>query len=296
MLPLGLRVARIVAIITYPQTQTNDSNPIFKLGIVEVTSVNVAVGTPIHRQGAYVLDKFLSNQQQIQSNYPSSELIFATNHHDFVKELENLLSSWKLRGTVISYAVEKPGYARSEIWNISCAREAIRKYVLSQTDAKYLIFLDADMTFEPSVISQIESEIKDYDAVFSGYPLRSRGIGLAGCGCVMLTRNILEKLRFRCYEFRNGEVIFEDNVLEMDLFRCGARVKKGFFIPISHYVNSIEAKQIEPQRIGLWRKIANNSTIRYVLIRTSILIHFNIPWHLKVLLSKLTAGKKSRKS
>ncbi len=142
----------------------------------------------------------------------------------------------------------------------------------------------------------MEKEIKDYDAVFSGYPLRHRGIGLAGCGCVMLTRGILEKLRFRCYEFKNGEVIFEDNVLEMDLFRSGGRIKKGFFIPITHYENSTEGKHIEPQRLGLWRKIANNNSIRYILIRTSILIHYNIPWHLKVLLSGLTASRKSQKS
>jgi hypothetical protein len=152
------------------------------------------------------------------------------------------------------------------------------------------------MTFDPSVVSIMEKEIKDYDAVFSGYPLRHRGIGLAGCGCVMLTRGILEKLSFRCYEFRNGEVIFEDNVLEMDLFRSGGRVKKGVFVPIYHYANSIEARHIEPQRLGLWRKIANNNFIRYMLIRTSIAACYNIPWHLKVLLNKLAVSREPKKS
>ena len=292
----GLRVARIAAIITSSQNKTNDFTHIFKLVIVEATSVNVVIGTPIHRQGAYVLEKFLANQQQIQQTYPSSELLFGTNQHDFIRELESLLISWKLKGKVISYEVEKPDYARSELWNISCGREAIRKYVLSQTEAQYLIFLDSDMIVEPSVVDIMEREIKNHDAVFSGYPLRHYGIGLAGCGCVMLTRSILKKLRFRCYEFKNGEVIFEDNVLEMDLFRSGGRIKKGFFIPITHYENSTEGKHIEPQRLGLWRKIANNNFIRYMLIRTSILTRYNIPWHLKLILNELTASRKSKKS
>jgi len=51
-------------------------------------SVNVVVGAPIYRAGAYILDKSLANQKEIQKNYPSSELVFATSEPDFVKELE----------------------------------------------------------------------------------------------------------------------------------------------------------------------------------------------------------------
>ncbi|MBM3156392.1 MAG: glycosyltransferase family 2 protein [Chloroflexi bacterium] len=258
--------------------------------------MDVVIGTPVYRQGAHIIEKFLANQQQIQHNYPSSELVFATSEHDFVDELQHFLVSWKLRGTVVSYEVEKPSYASSKIWNIVGGREAIRNYVLTQTDAGYLLFLDSDMVIDASVINIMERKIQNYDAVFSGYPLRTYGIGLAGCGCVMLARSILERLRFRCYEFRNGEIIFEDNMLEMDLFRSGGRIKKGFFVPITHYVNPTEGKHIEPQRLGLWRRIANNSFIRYMLIKTSISVHYNIPWHLKVLLSGLTTSGKARKS
>lgn len=257
--------------------------------------MNVVIGTPVHRQGAYVLDKFLANQQQIQRNYPSSEMVLATNESDFIEELEGLLGSWGLRGEVVLYETTKPEYARSRLWNIGCGREAIRNYVLSRTDARYLLFLDADMTFDPSVVSIMEREIQNHDAIFSGYPMRRYGIGLAGCGCVTLTRSILEKLRFRCYESKNGEVITEDNMLEMDLFRSGGRIKKGFFVAITHYENSTEGKHIEPQRLGLWRKIANNNFIRYMLIKISIAARYNIPWHLKVLLSELTASRQPKK-
>jgi len=181
--------------------------------------VNVVIGTPIYRHGAFVIDKFLSSQKQIQQSHPSTELILATCEYDFVKELENLISLWELRGTILYYEVAKPEYARSHIWNIACGREAIREYTLSKTKAGYLLFLDADMTFEPSVIKIMEKEMHGYDVVFSGCPLRGYGVGLAGAGCVMLTRGILERIKFRCYEFRNGEVISEDNILEMDLFQ-----------------------------------------------------------------------------
>ncbi len=250
------------------------------------TTVNVVIGTPIYRKGAYIINKFLSNQKEIQQDYPSSELILATHERDFIKELESLVSFWRLRGTILLYEVVKPDYARSSIWNIACGREAIREYTLSQTEAGHLLFLDADMTFEPPVIKTMESEIQGYDVVFSGCPLQYYGIGLAGAGCVMLTRSILEKVKFRCHEFKNGEVIFEDNLLEVDLFRLGSRVKKGFFLSINHYSSATEFRHITPQPVGILRKIANCAFFRYGLIRVSIMTHYNIPWRLKVLLSK----------
>ena len=251
--------------------------------------MNVVIGTPIHCQGTYVIDKFLSNQKQIQQDYTSSELILATSEYDFTKKLENAVSLWELRATVLFYDVAKPSYARSPIWNITAGRETIRKYMLSQTEARYLLFLDSDMTFEPSVIETLERKIRDCDVVFSGYPLKCHGIGLAGAGCLMLSRNILERIQFRCYEFQNGEVIFEDNLLEMDLFRLGSRVKKGFFLSISHYTSARDARHITPQPVSMIRRMLNCSLIRYGLIRASITIHRNIPWNLKLFLIRLKA-------
>lgn len=248
--------------------------------------IDVVIGTPIHSDKAYIIDKFLSNQKQIQSSYPSSKLILATDEYDFASELESLVNLWKLRGFVMRYEVIKPNHAHSTIWNITCGREAIRKYMLSQTEAKYLLFLDADMVFDPSVVSTMQKEIQGYDVVFSGYPLQRYGIGLAGAGCLMLTRSVLEKVNFRCYEFENGEVIFEDNVLEIDLFRLGSRVKKGFFVTISHFNSANEVKQITPQPVGTFRKLSNCQLVRYGLIRASIICRHNVPWRLKVMLNR----------
>ena len=247
-------------------------------------AVNVVVGTPIYRQGAYIIDKFLSNQKEIQQNYPSSELVLATNEDDFSNELNSLLSFWEVGGEVILYETVKPDYVRSKAWNIACGREAIRQYILSQTEARYLLFLDADITCDPLVIKIMEKEMQGYDVAFSGCPLWDYGIGLAGAGCMILTRSILKKVKFRCYEFKNGEVISEDSVLEMDSFRLGRRIKKGFFLSLSHYRSANEARHITPQPVGALRRIANCAFVRYVLIRASIMIQHNIPWKLKVLL------------
>jgi hypothetical protein len=112
----------------------------------------------------------------------------------------------------------------------------------------------------------------------------------------MLKRSVLEKLEFRCYEFKNGEVVFEDNVLETDLFKLGSKVKRGFFVSITHYTEEAEGLHIEPQPLSLYRKIVNNSLIRYVLIRLSIAARYNIPWHVKSILGPSGAGKQSKKS
>jgi hypothetical protein len=111
-------------------------------------------------------------------------------------------------------------------------------------------------------------------------------MGLAGAGCVMLSRSTLEKLEFRCCEFKNGEVIFEDNVLEMDLFRLGSRVKKGFFLSITHYASATESRRVTPHPVGLARRITNSAFIRCALIRASMTFKQNIPWKMKVLLNR----------
>ena len=249
-------------------------------------TVNVVIGTPIYRAGAYILDRFLANQKEIQQKHPSSELVLATVEHDFADELEALLSSLGIRGKVLSYETIKPDHARSMVWDVACGREALRRYMLSQTKAKYMLCLDADMTYDPNIIEIMGRETQGYDVVFSGCPLRDFGTGLAGSGCMMLSRGTLEKVEFRCCEFKNGEAMSEDNLLEMDLFRLGSRIKKGFFLSISHYKSENEARHIDPRPVGVLRRIANSPLVRYGLIRASLIVHYNIPWKLKVLLNR----------
>jgi len=249
--------------------------------------VDVVIGTVIYRQGSYIIDKLLANQKEIQQEYPRSELIFAVNEADFVQELERLLSHWGLRGRVILYETIKPEYARSKVWNIACGREAIRRYTLSQPEVRYLLSLDADLICDADIIEIMEREIQGYDIVFSGCPLRDYGIGLAGAGCVMINRSVLEKIRFRCVEFKNGDVMFEDNLLELDSFKLRSRIKRGFFLHVSHYKSANEARNIEPHPVSLYQKITTSVLVRYVLIRASFVVKRNIPWRLKVIADKL---------
>lgn len=249
--------------------------------------VDVVIGTVIYRQGSYIIDKLLANQKEIQQEYPRSELIFAVNEADFVQELERLLSHWGLRGRVILYETIKPEYARSKVWNIACGREAIRRYTLSQPEVRYLLSLDADLICDADIIEIMEREIQGYDIVFSGCPLRDYGIGLAGAGCVMINRSVLEKIRFRCVEFKNGDVMFEDNLLELDSFRLRSRIKRGFFLHVSHYRSPNEARNIEPHPVSLYQRITNSVLFRYVLIRASLIVNRNIPWRLKIIADKL---------
>jgi hypothetical protein len=249
--------------------------------------IDVVVGSLIYRQGAYVIDKFLANQKEIQREYPSAELVLATNEGDFIQELERLLSHWGLRGRIILYETVKPEYARSKVWNIACGREAIRRYTLSQPEVRYLLSLDADMICDADVIKKMEKKIQGYDVVFNGCAIRGLGIGLAGGGCMMLTRDTLEKIKFRCIEFKNGEVIFEDNLLEMDSFKLGIRIKKGFFIHTSHYKNENEARHVVSHSVGIYQRVTSSALIRYIFIRASLIVRCNILWRLKVFADRL---------
>ena len=246
--------------------------------------VDVVIGTVIYRQGSYIIDKFLANQKEIQQEYPSSELLLATNEPDYVEELGRFIKLGGVKGRVIPYETVKPSYARSKVWNIASGREMIRQYMLSQTGAKYLLSLDVDMIYAPDIISIMEREIKGCDVLFSGAPLRElrNAIGM-GIGCAMLTRDVLEKVAFRCIEFRDGDVIDDGCTLELDLIRLGRRIRKGIFLSIAHYMNENEVRHINPQPLGLFRSITTSRFIRCVLLRGSVLLRRDIATRLRLI-------------
>jgi hypothetical protein len=249
-----------------------------------LVSLRILIGVLIYRKGAYILDKFLSNQAKIQQQSPSSELVIATAEHDFAGELESMMNRWQLKSRILTYEIVKPEKAKNIIWNIASGRESVRQYFLHHSEAEGLLFLDADMIYDPKVIEIMSRELHGYDAVFSGAPRKDFGIGFAGAGCLLLKRKALEKVRFRCFEFKNGDIIAEDTTLEMDLFRRGCHIKKGIFVSLNHYIDSTESRHINPTKVSLYKSISHSPFLRYCLIRASTLIHYNIPAHLRVLL------------
>jgi hypothetical protein len=247
-------------------------------------TINVVAGVPIYRRGAYILRKFLANQKEIQRNYPSCELVLATNEADFCNELNELLHSYGLRGRAIPYQTLKPDYAKSWVWNVAFGREAIRQHILFQTQAKYYLSMDADMLYEPSVVEIMETTMQGCDIVLSGYPLREFGIGLTGGGCMMVNRNTIKRVPFRCVEFKNGDTLSEDYMFEMDSFRLGCKIKKGFFVRASHYKSENQVEHVAPQPVSMYRRLMTSSLFRYLLIRCSLIVNRNIPrslWMMK---------------
>jgi hypothetical protein len=248
---------------------------------------DVVVGAPLCRRTAFILDEFLSNQQEIQQAYPDCILVLATEEPDFVAELKKQIDRYNLKGEVIVFELLKPDYARSRVWGVAGGREAIRQYTLS-LGAEYFLSLDSDMTYAPSVIRIMKEKIQGFDVVSSGYQLPRYGAWGFGGGCVLINRKTLGKIIFRCYEFKRGYAITEDEVLDLDLFTRHARVKKGIFVSIKHYTDSGQYYAIEPRPMGWFRKLTNTLVVRYVLVRMSILFKRNIAGRLHVLLNRRT--------
>jgi len=207
--------------------------------------------------------------------YPSCNLVVATDELDFVAELKEQIKLHHLNGEVITYETVRPAHARTRLWSVACGREAVRRHVLSK-GAEFLLFLDGDMIFEPSVISIMKSKIKDFKVASSGYRGPACGVWVFGAGCLLINREILSKLTFQCYEFSNGEVIDESEALDWSLFKCHARVNKGVFVSIKHYWNSRDYYTARPHSVGWFRTLTNNLLLRFILIQISILIRYNI--------------------
>ena len=256
-------------------------------GYVVVGTPICRAGGPICRAGAFAIDKFLENQREIQNNYPSSELIFATEQKDYIEELKGLLKRWSVRGDVLLFEVVKPDYARHSVWNVACSREAIRQYTLSKTEASHLLFIDADMTCNSNVINIMLKELGNHDIVASGYPGRSCGIQTGGIGCTLLTRDALKRITFRCYEFKNHQVIDEGEVFAMDAFRARLKLRHGFFITIDHYDTDGSAKHMEPHPVSVMRRMSNSRALKYIVTKTGIMLKFNIMIPLHVFFSGL---------
>ena len=259
----------------------------------QAQNIRVLAGSPTYRGGAYALDRFLQNQRQIQQSSTNSELVLATVEHDFAPELESLLASYGIKGRVLLYEVVKPPYARSAAWNVSGGRERIRNYLLSETDADYLLSLDHDMVYDRDIIHVLLNEIRGYDIIHSGHRVRWSDHPIAmGAGCALISRRVLEKVPFRCFEFRNGDKLDDGLTFELDLIRSGCRVKKGVFLHIDHYIDAEKVRSIAPQPLGLSRRISTTTPFRYTILRLSLLLRRDISSMLHFAVFRLLSFKR----
>ena len=229
----------------------------------------VLVGTTVVRKYAFVLDKFLENQKDIQNNFIGSELVIATDEINFLEELKNHFKKYNLKGDVIYYETQKPDYAKDRIWSITCGREAIRQFAVKNKFG-YLLSVDADMIFDSSIIQVLLGVSNGFDVVQSGYKGRStENIGF-GLSCTLLTKTVFEKIAFQCREFKNGQLICDGDIFEYDAFRKGAGIKKGVFVEIEHYVDAKIRRAIEPHKLTLVKRLILLPVIRYFMVGFSL--------------------------
>jgi len=241
------------------------------------------IGTPINAKTSYILNQFLKNQEEIQKSFSGEiETVFATEDDLFAHKLENTLKNCKINSEVIMFKPNKPKNAKSRIWNIVSARNAIREYFL-KSNADYLIFMDADMIFDPEIVNKlIKIAEKGYDVVYNGYLDRGnpKGINLTGFGGTLIKRWVMEKVKFRCKE-KNGRVIDEGVFFEFDLVRIGAKTFRSF-ISYSEHHDPKSPSICYPGELNFSERVRNNPYLRFPFHLISILFCYDILWNLSM--------------
>ena len=229
----------------------------------------VLVGTTIVRSSAYILDKFLENQKKIQDNFAGSDLVIATDEPKFLGYLKERFEKHELKGEVIYYETKKPDYAEDRNWSMSAGRQECRRYMFTN-NFDFLLIVDSDMVYDNSLIQILLGRSNGYDVVQSGYISKhNSSIGFGGCN--LIRKEILRKVKFHCDEFKNGYIIEEGNMFEYDIYRKGAKIKKGVFVGIDHYLSPTEETFTEPRKLSMRRRLMIRPIIRYLIVGLSLL-------------------------
>ncbi|AIG97475.1 Glycosyl transferase family 2 [Archaeoglobus fulgidus DSM 8774] len=250
--------------------------------------MSAIIGVPINPKTAYILDKFLKNQEEIQKRSATEvNTIFATEDVTFAEKLRKILQKYSINHEIITFEPNRPKNAKDRIWNIVLARNAIRDYFL-KSKAEYLIFMDADMIFEPEIVNKlIKIAEKGYDVVYNGYLDRGNpnGINLTGFGGTLIKRWVMEKVRFRCKE-KNGRVVDEGVFFEFDLVKIGAKVYRGFIAYSEHHDPKRPPSICHPRELKLSERIRNDIRFRFISHAISIPLCYDILWNVSMMLKR----------
>jgi hypothetical protein len=252
--------------------------------------IDIIVGAPVCRRKEYVLDRFLFNQQEIQRVYPSCMLLMATDELDYIDELRQQFSVYDLKCDVISYTTIRPPRSESRLPNITCGREALRRYVLAY-GAEYFLSVDNDIIFDPSMVKVLKEQIRGYDAVYNGGVLAPHGYVGFSNGCLMIHRDTLGRMEFKHFEYANGQAIDESETVDWLLYKSKARVRKGFFVASRHYTERERYYPFEACEMTAFQKFSNIPLLRFLLTQMSINLRLNIA---RILQSIFYRGRKTR--
>jgi hypothetical protein len=188
--------------------------------------LKILIGSPISKDSAYTLDKFIKNQIEIHKTTKNNCLTLLASED--IKKLSIKNKNFVL----INFKPIIKG--KDRVWKIVGARNSIRKYFLKK-DFDYLIFMDSDMTFGPEIVNKlIEKAEEGYDVVFNIYRLKNGQVAYSGFGGTLIKKWVVKKIKFRCYEDEKT-VVDEITCFKKDLLKIKARIWRGLITKSVHY-------------------------------------------------------------
>ncbi|MCD6080474.1 MAG: glycosyltransferase family 2 protein [Candidatus Omnitrophica bacterium] len=248
----------------------------------------VIIGTTLAKLPVYILKEFFDNQKEIQQSYPNSELVISTSDNNFRTDIPKGLNC-----EIINY--RKPSVIDTDnhfignkirIRDMVEGRNTVRSYFL-ESNAEYFLSVDADMIYDPNLISILMAEIKNYDIVMSGYMKKNDRLGYS-LGCALIRREVLERVKFNCLIFPSSldipNIVEDGWMFEHDAIQQGFKIKRGIFVEIEHVISKKERLRVKPRRTTFLEKIKTNSAIRYLIVKLCILTKRDLP---RIILKKI---------
>jgi len=246
------------------------------------------IGTTFAKLPMYILKEFFDNQCEIQQSYPNSELVISTSDNNFRTDIPKGLNCKIIKYQKLSVIDTDKHFIGNKIRirDMVEGRNVVRNYFL-ESDAEYFLSVDADMIYDPNLISILMAEIKNYDIVMSGYMKKNHRLGYS-LGCALIRREVLERVKFNCLIFPSSldipNIVEDGWMFEHDAIQHGFKIKHGIFVEIEHIISEKERLGIIPRRITSWEKIKANSAIRYLIVKLCILTKRDLP---RIILKKI---------
>jgi hypothetical protein len=226
--------------------------------------MDIIIGVPVYAGKSYVFSKFIENQIKIKNSTTfKTKIIFSTEDPDFASQLENQLKNTELDySIVIFYRDPELNY---QINNITLARESIRQEFL-KTSAKFLAFIDSDLTFNINLLSILINKLNNYDVIYNSYLLHNNKVCNNGLGTCIIKREVLAKIKMRCSIFLKPYMYIDEGYyFEMDTLHAGFKIVQGAFVTSCHYSSNTEIHRLEPREKNRWEKTVHSRLARYSL-------------------------------
>lgn len=226
--------------------------------------MDIVIGVPVYEGKSYVFNKFIENQVKIKRTTTlETTIIFSTEDRNFASKIERMLINTPLDYKIITFNINPE--LNYQINNITLARESIRQEFL-KTNAKYLAFIDSDLTFDINLLNILINKLDQYSVIYNSYILHNNKVCNNGLGTCLIKREVISKIRIRCSIFLNPySYIDEGYYFEMDTLHAKFRILQGAFVTSCHYSNNNEIHRLEPREKTRWEKTVHSRMGRYIL-------------------------------